>query len=211
MNKIASIMNSKHFIFTKDIINNIDYDMTLNDFLVLVYFINSDDKSFNPEKISEELGISMNNVMDGFNSLITHNIITLDSKSDKNNKIVDVVSLDNLYNIIDEKYDNESNISKNSDIFDKIEKEFGKSLSPIECEIINGWLSTNNSEELILGALKEATFNGVKNLRYIDKILYEWGKKGFKNMDDVNKHLKNNNESNNNEELFDYDWLNDDE
>ena len=49
-------------------------------------------------------------------------------------------------------------------------------LSPMEYEIIKAWLDNDMSEELIKEALKEATFNGVSNLRYIDKILYEWGK-----------------------------------
>jgi DNA replication protein DnaD len=50
-------------------------------------------------------------------------------------------------------------------------------------------LKSGMNEDLIIGALKEATYNGVSNLRYIDKIIYEWGKKGFKNMNDVNNHL----------------------
>ena len=211
MNKVANLMNNKYFVFTKDIIDNINYDISLDDFLVLVYFINSEDKLFDPEKISNSIGISLDRVMDAFNSLITHNVISLDSKSDKNGKIVDYVSLDSFYNMIDNHLNDKIDSKNKSNIFDTIETEFGRDLSPIECEIINGWLDTNNSEELILGALKEATFNNVKNLRYIDKILYEWGKKGFKTMDDVNKHLKNKNESNKSEELFDYDWLNDNE
>ena len=82
-------------------------------------------------------------------------------------------------------------------------------------EIINGWLSNQLSEELILGALKEATYNGVSSLRYIDRILLEWSKKGFKNMNDVNNFLEkkdNQNKARNEEKvLFDYNWLEDDE
>ena len=81
----------------------------------------------------------------------------------------------------------------------------------MELEIINAWLENNTSEEMIIGALKEAIYNGVKNFRYIDKIIYEWGKKGFKTMDDVKAHLKNTNKSPKKEELFDYDWLDDNE
>ena len=63
----------------------------------------------------------------------------------------------------------------------------------MEYELISAWISSGINEELILGALKEATYNGVSNLRYIDKIIFEWGKKGFKTMEDVNKHLKEKN------------------
>lgn len=211
MNKVSYLMNNKYFVFTKDIIKNIDNNMPLNDFLLLIYFINNNGISFEPEKISTDLGLTMDNVMMSFNNLVSQNIITLESKNDNNGKIIDIVSLDEFYNNIDKRINEELNIKEKSNIFDKIEMEFGRDLSPIECEIINGWLDTDNSEELIFGALKEASFNGVKNLRYIDKILYEWGKKGFKTMDDVNRHLKNDNQENKQEELFDYDWLNDDE
>ena len=61
-------------------------------------------------------------------------------------------------------------------------------------------------------ALKEATYNGVSNFRYIDRIIHEWNKKGIKTREDV---AKNNIEFKKNkiqkQELFDYDWLNDTE
>ena len=76
------------------------------------------------------------------------------------------------------------------------ENEFARSLSPIEYETITNWLNNGISEELINDALKEAVVNGVTNLRYIDKIIYEWTKKNA-----------NSKEGNDYEELFDYDWL----
>ena len=79
----------------------------------------------------------------------------------------------------------------------------------MECEIINAWLD-NYSEELINEALKEAVWNNVKTLRYMDKILFEWGKKGIKNKEDVEKNKKERNEDKK-EELFEYNWLEDDE
>ena len=89
------------------------------------------------------------------------------------------------------------------------EKEFGRPLSPMELEIINGWLNDNIPLELIMGALKEATFNGVSNFRYIDKILFEWRKKGYKTMNDVSSNYIKSREERSNNQLFDYDWLDD--
>ena len=97
--------------------------------------------------------------------------------------------------------------------FDFIEKEFGRTLSPTEYEIIKAWIEGGNSDSLIMEAVREATFNGVSNLRYIDKILYEWGKKGLKTKEDVEKNRKSfrkNEEGDINEELFDYNWFEDD-
>ena len=68
------------------------------------------------------------------------------------------------------------------------------------------------AEETIVLALKEAVYNGVNNLRYIDRILNEWAKKGIKTKEDLErdkaefakKRVHNVKESENAE----YDWLN---
>ena len=95
------------------------------------------------------------------------------------------------------------------DLYDNFEKEFGRTLSPMEYEIINNWKEQKISNELILSALKEAVFNGVNNLRYIDKILYEWNKKGIKKLSEVRLKEKEKEESKD-EETYEYDWLNED-
>ena len=101
-----------------------------------------------------------------------------------------------------------SNINQN-DLYDNFEKEFGRTLSPMEYDIINSWLDSGMSKEIIISALKEAVFNGVNNLRYIDKILFEWGKKGIKNPSDIEK-LNKKQEEEKTEPYYEYDWLNED-
>ena len=82
----------------------------------------------------------------------------------------------------------------------------------MEYEIINGWLDVPFKEELIISALKEATYNGVSNLRYIDKILYEWKKKGINSKEDIEKNRNDfQNRKVESKPLFDYDWLIDNE
>ena len=125
-----------------------------------------------------------------------------------NNIRSEIINLDSLYeklafSLSDEEDKNDNNL------YSVFETEFGRTLSPMEFEIINGWIDNGYSEDLIKLALKEATYNGVSNLRYIDKIIYEWGKKGIKTKEDVENNRKNfKNNSNKNKELFDYDWLN---
>ena len=61
--------------------------------------------------------------------------------------------------------------------------------------------------------VKEAVYNGVTNLRYIDRILSEWTKKGIKTKEDLEKEkiefskrkIQNNSV---NKQNIDYDWLN---
>ena len=59
-------------------------------------------------------------------------------------------------------------------------------------------------------ALDEAVYNGVYKLNYIDKILFEWNKKGIKSREDK---IKNDTEFKNRKsekkELLDYNWLED--
>ena len=87
-----------------------------------------------------------------------------------------------------------------------------KQLSPIEIEIVKAWKENGYSDEVIKEAIKEAVLNGVANLRYIDKILYEWSKKGIKNKKDVENSKKSFNEKKEQQKIdvFEYDWMDDD-
>ena len=205
------LLSDKNLVISSNIIKYLDKNLTLNEFLILLYFINNEDDSFNAEAISNMFNISINDVIDSFNNLITKKIIDLETKKDKNNKVIDKVSLDNLYKNVMVSLDKEQKEDDKLSIVDTIEKEFDKKLSPIDMEIINGWLEIDTPEELIRGAIKEAAYNGVKTLRYMDQLIYEWSKKGFKTMEDVNNHLKTRDNNNEDEDLFDYDWLEDDE
>lgn len=71
-------------------------------------------------------------------------------------------------------------------LFSIFEKEFGRPLSPMECESISGWVDQDRyPEELILLALKESVFAGKVHFRYIDRILLEWARNRVKNAQDV--------------------------
>lgn len=60
-------------------------------------------------------------------------------------------------------------------LFHIFEQEFGRPLSPMECETLNQWLDQDGySSELIIAALREAVFCNKVNFRYIDRILLEW-------------------------------------
>ena len=96
-----------------------------------------------------------------------------------------------------------------TNIFSMIEQEFGRTLSPIEYEIVKAWLETNKSVELISLALKESVMNGARNLRYMDTILYNWDKEGVKTKADVEnrKAKRRKQEDSKKVDVFDYDWL----
>jgi DNA replication protein len=66
-------------------------------------------------------------------------------------------------------------------IFQQIEAEFGRPLSPMEMETISKWIDDEHyPTPLIQLALKEAVLNQKYSLRYIERILISWQKKGIK-------------------------------
>ncbi len=182
--------------------------VSLDDLILLIYFNNLNEKTLNLEDIEKSLGFTKEEALAIFSSLNSKNLIKIVNEKDENNKIKEYISLDRIESLIMEAIGEAEEKTNNKTIFETFEKEFGRTLSPMEYEIINAWLDKKISEELIIGALKEATYNNVRSLRYIDKIIYEWGKKGFKTMEDVKNHLIKKN-FDLDKTLFDYNWLED--
>lgn len=205
---LEQYVKAKDYVLRKELFPLIwEYKLNLEEVLLLIYFMNEDVPTFDVEQINKITMISVNKILDSFTSLTNKGLISIDVIKE-NSGVKEVVNLDPIYKCMIDGLMKSNKKVVNNNIFEKFEKEFSRTLSPMEYEIINDWLDKNISEELILGALKEATYNGVNNLRYIDKIIYEWNKKGFKNMEDVNNHLRNRNTSDKSvKEISDYNWL----
>ena len=194
-----------------------DLKVTLEEFVFLMYLYNLGNKYlFDPNKFSSDLNIDLSTVMNYISSLTDKGLIRVEVLKNDKGLMEEVVILDDFYKKLSLITIGEANNSSNvdSDIFSIIEKEFGRTLSPIEYEIIKAWLDNNMSEDLIKEAIKEATFNGVSNLRYIDKILYEWGKNGIKTVKDVENNRKKRNAKKKDEvvdddllDMVDWDWF----
>lgn len=183
--------------------------MELDDkeFILLCYLMNNN-ISFNPKQIGNCIGYSFKEVLELINNLVEKGFLDI-KVSTTNNIKEEYIDLDKLYNKLAFLVINNDKVNEEpSNLFSIFEKEFGRTLSPIEYELINAWKENKFSEELILEALKEAVLNGVSNLRYIDKILYEWNRKGIKNKKDIESNKKEFKQKK--VEVFDYDWLNED-
>ncbi len=194
--------------------------LTLEEFIFLMYLYQLGDKSlFNPSKYQEELQMDLSKIMEYIDSLTEKKLIQVEVIKNEKGLMEEVVLLDGFYRKLTLNMVEEENEKSNyqSNIFEVVEKEFGRTLSPMEYEIIKAWLDNDMSEDLIKEAIKEATFNGVSNLRYIDKILYEWGKQGIKTVKDVedNRHKRAQRreeeaDSNIDLDIVDWDWFDDD-
>lgn len=183
--------------------------LSLNEFLLLLFFDNSFDLVFDIKVIAKTLNMDENDVLEAYGSLINKKIIKVKAEKNEFGKVIEKVSLENFYNEI--KSDNRKLEQEESkkDIFSIFESEFGRTLSNMDYEIINAWIDKGFSEELIIAALKEATYNGVTSLRYIDKVLYEWNRKGIKTPEDVKTKAESSDEGTILEtSVLNFDWLN---
>ena len=181
------------------------FDLENNELLMLIYLLNCNEKLIlDNKKISKDLYLEENEVLNIISSLIEKNYISIEMS--KNNGIIEeYISLDLFYEKINSCLIENDKKDNSFDIYSKFEKEFGRTLSPVEYETISKWIESNIPLELIEAALKEAILSGVNSIRYIDKILFEWNKKGYKTSSDiVNKNKKDEYI----EEIYDYDWLN---
>ena len=196
-----------------------DLKISAEEFIFIMYLYNKGNMiSFDIKRISDDLGFTNNQILEKVSNLSDKGLIEVKVVKNDKNISEEVISLERFYNKLSVLMMEDVNVKRNSldsSVFDFIQKEFSRTLGPVEIEIIKAWISDGNSDEIIKEAVKEAVFNGVYNLRYIDKILFEWGKKGIKNKEDVEKNRKNRRvleeEEKEEEEFFDYNWFEDDE
>lgn len=207
--KVIDLLKSKNYVVNDFLIKNYKvWNLDVDEFIILIYLMNSSNLVCDYKLISSELGMDLELVMNKINELSIKKLLEIKLLKNSSNKLEEQISLDLLYNkvfmqIIDVKEEEDK-----SNIYSVFESELGRTLSPIEYELINGWLECNYKEEIILAALKEAVFNGVNNFRYIDRILFEWNKKGIDTVDKISKYKKEFRKDTN-VEVPDYDWLND--
>ncbi len=215
--KIIDILKNGNIVIPLSLLKNYKkLKLELDEFIFLMYLYGfGNNIIFNPKRIGEDLNISLSDVMKYISVLTDKNFIEV--KVVKNDKDIseEVICMDTFYSKLSLIFMDEVNSdATSSSCFNFIEKEFGRTLSPMEYEIIKAWIESGNSDEIIREAVKEATFNGVSNLRYIDKILYEWNKKGIKTkkaVDENRSNYKISTDQDGDNDIFDYNWFEDDD
>ncbi len=214
-NKLLSVIKDGNVVVPLYLFKRIkELKLTLEEFLFLMYLYNKGNKIiFNPNIFKEDLAYELMDVMKMVSALSEKDFITVDVEINDKGIREEYINLDNFFNKVNlMMLEDANNKVVDSDIFSFIENEFSRTLSPSEFEFIKAWLENGNSEEFVKEAVKEASINGVSNLRYVDKILYEWNKKGFKTVEDIKKNKQEFREKKNEKvEIFEYDWLDENE
>lgn len=211
--KIIDLLKLRPIVIPRILLNNYRlFNITDSEFIVIMVLLSYGDKiTYNPEEFAREVRMSKHEVMSIIDSLCDKNIISLVVEK-VNKKTYEYLSMELLYqklfNIVANDDKSEKEEIDNS-IFSVFEKELGRTLSPMEFEQIKEWITSGNSNELIVCALREAVLNGVGNLRYIDSILNDWRKKGYRKQEDVKKDREIYRSKKSKVEVFDTDWLND--
>lgn len=186
--QLKELLKSGHlvvpFVFLK---NYKKFELTMEEFIFLMYFYHLGERFLlNPELYCNDLGLELSVVMNYISVLTDKGFIQVDVLKNEKGVIEEYVTLEPFFQKMELIFMDEAIQNKEeSNIFEVIEKEFGRTISPMEYEIIKAWLDNNMSEDIITEAVREATFNGVSNLRYIDKILFEWNKKGITTVQEV--------------------------
>lgn len=213
---IVKLYQKQNFVIGEDILHTIKKNnLTLDEALLIIYFCgNNNHPILDIDEIMEKFGMEELSIMQAFSSISNKNLIKIKMVKNREGKVEELIDLTPFYESIAMDIGEKEKKTNSEDIFFAFEREFGRPLSSMEFELINDWLDKGIKEELILSALKEAIYNGSFTLRYIDAILTEWTKKGFKSSKEVDVYLKKRklpNKPHKNEDLFDYNWLDDEE
>ena len=221
--KLIEIFKNGHLVIPLFLFKNYKkLKLELNEFIFLMYIYGLGNKiSFNPNKFCDDLNLELMEMMTLVSNLTDKGFLKVEVVKNEKGIMEEIIILDGFFDKLNlltiEEVVKEDKIDiENSTIFELIEKEFGRTLSSMEYEIIKAWLEQGFSEDLIKEVLKEAVFSGVSNLRYMDTILYEWRKNGIKTAADVEKNRKKKNvqkekESDIDLEIVEWSWFDDED
>lgn len=164
----------------------------------MLSFQNNQNHFPTPVDFANRMDLSENEVSTILQRLMQFGFLRIKQSEDETGVIYEVFSLQPLWNrLLDEvvlktsKKEEVVEQEAEGEIFKLFEQEFGRFLSPMECETLTMWLDDDgHSVEIIRAALKEAVLAEKTSLRYIDRILFEWKKKNVKSIKDVERHAK---------------------
>ncbi len=211
MNEVVfKTLKEKDFIVKNFLIKvAIELKLSLNETVLLIYFMNQEEPTLNIENITSNMYLTEHEVMEAFSRLTSINLITVNVIKKEDGTRVEVISLDNIIKQATTDITKKHTSLEKDNLFEIFEREFARPLSTMEFEIINEWLNEGFSKEMIIEALKESVYNGYHSLKNISSQLQYWQEKGYKNKSDIAKGLKSESDSSVLTELFDYNWLDD--
>ena len=166
-----------------------EYELVL--LLHILSYIEKGNEFPTPIELSSSMTISATDCSEMLRKLIQKGFIQINDGHTSDGIRFEKYSLEPLwekvidYFLMQEKR-KESEVTKQdeSDLYTCFEQEFGRPLSPFECETLAMWIDDDHHDAIIIrSALREAVISGKLNFRYIDRILFEWKKNGIKTIE----------------------------
>lgn len=146
------------------------------------------------QQLMTNTGFSEGQIYQLVQTMIQKHFIKIDSQTVKGQKYQDYYDLSPIYQVLLGEQLNSrtsANLNDIQTLFQKIEVEFGRPLSPIEQQTIQAWIVDDHySVPLIMLALKEAVLNQAYSLKYMDRILLNWEKNNIKTPEQLQNYNK---------------------
>ncbi|WP_433742796.1 DnaD domain-containing protein [Falsibacillus pallidus] len=165
--------------------------------ILQVYSFQNKGNSFpTPEELSSNMTITSGECASILRKLVQQGFISIEEGNTTEDILFEKYSLKPLWmKLLDclqedkkQSQRQQSSFSEN-ELYTIFEKEFGRPLSPLECETLGMWMDQDHHDAVIIkAALKEAVISGKLNFRYIDRILFEWKKNGIETIEQARKH-----------------------
>lgn len=157
----------------------------------LMTFLDKGNDFPTPEELSNRMTITISECTDILGKLIQRGFIEIIEGYSPEKIRFEKYSLKPLWEKLIERFilsqtqvQQESKQAEETGLYTCFEKEFGRPLSPFECESLSMWMDDDHHDPLIIkAALREAVLSGKLNFRYIDRILFEWKKNGIKTLE----------------------------
>lgn len=175
--------------------------MGLNDtqFLLLIHIIvfEKEGNSFPTFKeLAERMDLSTLDIQKEVFGLIQSGFIELEQGVDPLGKVSERYNLKPIFQKLLHVWEEEQRRTRQTlspkdgvDLFSRFEQAFGRPISPLEADLMSQWLDRDQyPQELIIAALDEAALMGVANLKYIDRILFEWTRQGITNREEAKEY-----------------------
>lgn len=163
----------------------------------LLSFRQHDGKTFpTVYELQERMALSGQEVVEHLRQLVGKQYITIVEETDENGLRSSRYDFQPLFGKLADcclqemgQYIDRAEDERETGLVTKFEREFGRPLSPIECELLVKWLEEDKlSDDLIIAALKEAVFAGKLNFKYIDRILFEWQRNRVQTVEQAKQH-----------------------
>lgn len=164
--------------------------------LNIVTFLEKGNYFPTPEELSARMTISISNCNEMLRKLIQRGFLEIIEEYSNDDIRFEKYSVKPLWEkLVDQFLVNHRNSdvvnkqAEETDLYTCFEKEFGRPLSPFECESLAMWMDDDHHDPVIIkAALREAVMSGKLNFRYIDRILFEWKKNGIKTIEQAKNH-----------------------